>query len=90
MKRSVYCIKPYTTVEGKSGHMVESWIVPEDFSNDEFHFFEELCHYGVLTPLEAVQTVRALRTTNVPNATSLEGQYNIDSTFTIDKKTTTP
>lgn len=90
MKRSIYCIKPYETIDGKRGHYVESWLVPEDFSDDEMSFFEELCHNGILTPVESVQTVRSLRTTTVPNATSLEGQYTIDSTRTINTKTINP
>lgn len=88
--RSIYCLKPYETIDGKKGIMVESWNVPDDFTDDEIKFYEELCQNNVLKPAEAVQTVRSLREEPVPNAPSLEGQYNVDSTFAIDLKNNNP
>ena len=61
MRRTINCIKPYKTIDGKCGYMIESWIVPEDFTEDEVKFFEELCYNDVLSPSEAVQAVVALR-----------------------------
>mgnify|MGYP007090103945 CR=1 FL=1 len=89
-QRSLYALKHYETIEGKKGIMVESWNVPDDFTDDEVGFFQELCYNGVLKPYEAVQTVRSLREETVPNAPSLEGQYNVDSTFAIDLKNNNP
>ena len=48
-------------VTGKPVTCVESWQIPNDFSDAEINLLKEMLIEGVLSPRESYQCIRALR-----------------------------